>query len=456
MLVWAYAIAIMNKDEPENIYGAKLGSPMILWVSNDWIVLSSDINTVSKYAHEFISLDDREIVKITWNTYQVFSLKQGEYIDKEREKVDDDFSVAHKWNFETFTEKEIHEIPEVLANVCKGRIDFETWSIRSETLESLAEKDYEKIEIIASWSSYFAGLVGCAWFKSLAGIDAEVRVSSEFLYDIFIPQENVLYVFMSQSWETADVRESVRKVQEKWCHTFGIVNTVWSTIARMCDSGMYTHAWIEVGVASTKNVIAQLAVLLMMAVSIWSKKGLQSVEAKTILKELWSLKDTIKEQLVDQDELKKLVESYSHYQNFFFLWRWLLLGTAEEASLKLKELSYLHSEAYATGELKHGPLALVWEDFPCFVMWATQTIYEKTISNVKEISARKAPVVGVVFENSKYQEVYDDVIKIPLTHEQLAPFTTLIPMWLFAVEVAKKLRKDIDKPQNLAKSVTVE
>ena len=455
-IIWAYSVAVINTQNPEELYWIKLGSPMILWITNEGVILSSDINTVSKYATDFISLDDREIVKIEKKSYKIFSLKEKTYIKKEIEKVDDDFCVAYKGDFETFTQKEIHEIPDVLRNVTKGRIDFEKKSITSETLEQLSESGYKKIEIIASWSSYFAGQVGASWCKSLAGIDAEVRVSSEFLYDTFIPQDDVLYIFMSQSWETADVRESVRKVQEKWCNTFWIVNTVWSTIARMCDSWMYTHAWMEVGVASTKNVIAQLAVLLMITISIGTKRNLQGARSREIIEEFGKLPDVIERQLQNQQEIEKLVEKYSKFENFFFLWRWLLQWTAQEASLKVKELSYIHSEAYATWELKHGPLALVWPNFPCFIMWATQSLYEKTVSNVKEIAARKAPVVWIVYENSKHQEIYNDTILLESSDEVLAPFVSLIPMWLFAVWVAKKLGRDIDKPQNLAKSVTVE
>ena len=455
-IVWAYSVAIIDKEKPNEIFWIKLWSPMILWICSDWVIISSDINTVSKYAPEFISLDDREIVHIKDTSYKIFSTKQWDYIKKVHEKVDDDFVVADKWNYKTFTEKEVHEIPQVLENVCSGRINFSDRSISSETLRELAESDYKKIEIIASGSSYFAWQVWCHWLSSLAGIEAQVKVSSEFLYDPFLPNTDTLYVFMSQSWETADVRESVKKVQEKWCDTFGIVNTAGSTIARMCDSWMYTRAWIEVWVASTKNVIAQLAVLLMMWIAFGTKRSLQSSEARDLIWKFWELPDLISRQLQQQNNIETLVSKYSHFTNFFFLWRWLLQWTAQEASLKLKELSYIHSEAYATWELKHGPLALVWKEFPCFVIGTTNHIYEKTVSNIKEIKARKAPVVGIIYENSKHQEIYDDTILIEQTHDMLAPFTALIPNWLFAIWVARALGKDIDKPQNLAKSVTVE
>lgn len=453
-IVWAYSLAIIDTEEPNIIIGAKLGSPMILWISDDGVILSSDINTVSKYATSFVSLDDREIVKIENGAYKIFSL--GEIIEKDIETVSDEFVVAHKWDFETFTEKEIHEIPEVLKNVSQWRINFAEKSIKNETLDTLWKMDIKKIEIIASGSSYFAWQVGVSWFKSLAWVEAEVKVSSEFLYDTFIPNAQTLYIFMSQSGETADVRESVKKVQQKWCHTFGIVNTAGSSISRMCDMWMHTHAWAEIGVASTKNVIAQLSVLLIMALDFGGKRNLQSSTARDIIDHFWKLPEIIIKMLNDQTQIEKIIEKYHTYNDFFYLGRWLLQWTAHESSLKLKELSYLHSESYPTGELKHGPLALVWPEFPCVVIGTTNFLYEKTISNVKEIKARKAPVIGYIYENSKYSEVYDDIVYIPETHDVLAPIVSLIPTWLFAVWVAKKLWKDIDKPQNLAKSVTVE
>jgi len=414
---------------------------MILWVCEDGVIISSDINTVSKYAPEFISLDDREIVHIKDNSYKIFSTKQWNYITKEHEKVDDDFIVADRWNYETFTEKEIYEIPNVLRNVCSGRINFTDRSISSETLLELADANYKKIEIIASGSSYFAGQVWCNWLTSLAWIDAQVKVSSEFLYDPFLAQEDTLYIFMSQSWETADVRESVKKVQQKWCPTFWIVNTAGSTIARMCDTWMYTRAWIEVGVASTKNVIAQLAVLFMISIAIWLNRNLQSSEARDIIWKFWELPDLITRQLDKQDNIDNLVSKYANFNSFFFLGRGLLQGTAQEASLKLKELSYIHSESYATWELKHGPLALVWKDFPCFVIGTTNYIYEKTISNIKEIKARKAPVVGVVYENSKHQEIYDDPILVEEAHDTLAPFTSKLAFCSMSCEnIMKRYR----------------
>lgn len=453
-LIGAYAIAVIDKKNPDTLVGAKLWSPMIVWLGHDWVFLSSDINAVSNVAHEFTTLEDNETVVIKNGKYNVYSL--GQTVEKEFEEIDDRFEAADKGLFETFTEKEINEIPTVLRNSLKWRINFETRTIQNETLSELNEYDIDRIEIIASWSSYYAWVVWSSWFKELSWIQTEVRISSEFLYEKFIPNKKTLYIFISQSWETADVRECIKMVQQKDCLTFGIVNVVWSTIARMCDMGLYTHSGIEIGVASTKNVVGQLAVLLTMAISLWLHRDLQSKDAKLLIENLWKLPAQLEDQLSKPKQIKALAKKYCKYDNFFFLWRNLLQWTAAECSLKLKELSYIHSEAYSTGELKHGPLALVKPDFPIIVINPTNDLREKTISNIKEIKARSGTVFGLISAWDNYTEIYDDYVEMPNTHTLLSPFLPLIPLWLFAVQIAKELWKDVDKPQNLAKSVTVE
>lgn len=453
-LVWAYAIAVIDLENPDILIGAKLGSPMNIWIWKDAIYLASDINALSKFAFEFVNLDDHEIVVIKdWN-YNIYS--SGEEINRETEEITGEMWASDKWKFETFTEKEIFEIPVVLRNALEWRINFETKEITNKTLEELNSLEIENIEIVASGSSYFAWVVGKNWFEELAWLKTEVRVSSEFLYETFLPNKKTLYIFMSQSGETADVRESLKMVKQKWCNTFWIVNVVWSTIARMCDMGLYTHSWVEIWVASTKNVVAQLAVLLLMALSMWLNRNLQLAEAKTIIEKLWELDKKFEWLLEKYNSYKALAKKYSKYNNFFYLWRNLVYWTACETALKLKELSYVHSEAYSTGELKHGPLALISPNFPIIVINPKSIMREKTISNIKEIKARSWMVLWVITSGDDVKDIYDDIMEIPKTHPILTPFLPLIPLWLFAVEIAKNLNRDIDKPQNLAKSVTVE
>ncbi len=453
-LVWAYAIAVIDSENPDTLIWAKLGSPMIIGETDDGVYISSDINTMSAVTGKFISLEDWETVVIKNGKKQIFSLWKE--IFKTVEVIDQTFGKADKGDFETFTQKEIAEVPQVLKNVFQWRIDFERKEIRNDTLDELASHDIENIELIASGSSYFAAEVGKYWFKDLSGLPAEVRISSEFLYETFIPNKKTLYIFLSQSWETADVRESVKIVQQKWCLTFGIVNTVWSTIARMCDLGLYTHCWVEVWVASTKNIVGQYWVLLLMAMHMWLNRDLQSSEVKSIISELAELPQVIENQLSETKKIDEIAKKYHSYESMFFLGRNILYPVAAEWSLKLKELSYIHSECYATGELKHGPLALINPDRPTIVINLKWIMTEKTVSNVKEIAAREWKVLWIISESDAHKDIYDDVITVPETSPTLAPFIPLVPLWSLSVEIAKLLSRDIDKPQNLAKSVTVE
>ncbi len=454
-LVGAYALVVIDCEHPDMILGAKLGSPMIVGVGEGGTFLSSDINAVSRVATEFVTLEDHEVIRIEGGKYSIFSL--GQEVMRASEKITDEFQTATIGNFDTFTEKEINEIPEVFMNALKWRINFETETITNETLDALGDMDIDRIEIIASGSSNYTGMVWASWFREIAHIPCEVRVSNEFLYETFLPSKSTLYIFMSQSGETADVRESLKMVKEKGCLTFGIVNVVGSTIARACDMGLYTHSGVEIWVASTKNIIGQLAVLMLMALSFWLKRDLQVKDAREMIRKMKELPQKFHEQLGDVKKLNPLIEKYAKYQNFFFLGRNLLYGTAAECSLKLKELSALHSECYSSWELKHGPLALIRPDMPCIVLNLKWVLRDKTESNIKEIKARNGTVLGVVTAWEAHRsDLYDDVIEVPTSHPLLSPFLPLIPMWLMAVGIAKKLGRDVDKPQNLAKSVTVE
>ena len=454
LLVGAYAIVAIDKRKPNTLVGAKIWSPMIVWTWKDWVFIGSDINAISKFCKKFYQIEDWEIVVVKNEKLEVFS--SGEKITKDSLEIWKNFEVANKWDFPTFTEKEIHEVSLVLKNVFKWRIDFKEKTITNETLKKLNNFDIKQIEIIASGSSYFAGQVWANWFKSLAWIKTETRISSEFLYDTFLPDKKTLYIFLSQSWETADVRECVKMVKNSSSITFWIVNVVASTIARMCDMGLYSHSWIEVWVASTKNIVWQYWVLLLMALSMGLQRNLEYSKARTIIEDLQELPKKIETCFKQENKIKKLAKKYSKYKNLFFLWRNTLYPVACEWSLKLKELSYLHSEAYSTWELKHWPLALIQDDLPTIVLNLKWVLTEKTESNIKEIKARNGKVLWFISEDDKNKNLYDDYIELPSTNKHLIPFIPLAPIWIFAVEVAKCLNKNIDKPQNLAKSVTVE
>lgn len=455
-IVWAYAIVVIDKNNPNEIIGIKHWSPMIVWVNSEEIFLSSDINALSNVADDFISLENNETIVIKWNTYSIYSLWKK--VNKELTWLDSNSETASKWTFDTFTEKEISEIPDAFENAFKWRINFETLEINNDTLDELNEYDFERVEIIASWSSYFAWLVWANWFKEIAWIECETRISPEFLYSRFIPNKKTLYIFISQSGETADVLQSLKMVKAKLCFTFWIVNVVASTIANMSDLWLYSKAWIEVSVASTKNIIWQLSVLILMALSMWLKRDLQLKDAKQIISKLKDLPNKFREQLNSDnlDKIKDISKAYSKYSSLFFLGRNVVYWTAQECALKFKETTWIHAECYATWELKHGPLALINKDMPCIVINPKWILREKTMSNIQEIKSRHWRVLWIITKWDSNSWEYDETIEIPTTHPLLTPFLPLIPIWTMSVETTKLLWRNVDKPANLAKSVTVE
>lgn len=453
-MVWAYAIAVIDTLSPDTIIGYKLGSPLVVGENENGIFISSDINALSSVAQSYAILEDGEMVIIENGKYKVSI--SGKDIEKTSEQISQKVEISDIGNFTSFTEKEIFDIPDVLENVFNGRINFEQKTVSNETLNELNEHEIERIEMIASGSSYFAGYMGCYYFKELAGISATVTISSEFLYDTFIPDSKTLYIFLSQSWETADVRESLRIVKEKWCLTFGIVNVVGSTIARMADMWLFSHAGVEIWVASTKNVIAQIGVLLVMALSMGQKRWLQHQTYRSLIEEMGKLKDTVLKTIMDCNKIKEIAKKYTWYKSMFFLGRNLLYPVAWECSLKCKELSYIHTESYSTWELKHWPLALVWPEFPTVVLNTNWKFAHKNASNIQEIKARNGKILWIVTQGNKDEHLYDDVIEVPETSEILTPFVILPAMYLFSLYFAQELWREIDKPRNLAKSVTVE
>ena len=453
-LVGAYSLAVIDTQNPWTIVWIKLWSPLIVGSAEDGIYISSDVNALASLAQSYTILEDHEMVVIEDKKYSIYMA--GEQIERASETIDEAQKIDELGNFTSYTEKEIFDIPAVLKNAWSGRINFDEKTIQNETLDALWDLDVERICIISSGSSYYAWDMGCYFFRKFSGISSQTIISSEFLADTFIPDSKTLYIFLSQSGETADVRESMKIVKAKWCMTFGIVNVVGSTIARMADMWLYSHAGVEVGVASTKNVIAQVGVLLLMAMSLGSKRDMQISDVRDMISELSEIPDKISETLMQGPHIKKLAIKYSKYDHMFVLGRNYFYPVAGEASLKCKELSYIHCEAYSAWELKHGPLALVSPEFPTMVFNPMGKFYGKTISNVQEVAAREGPILGFISKNDTHKELYSDAIELPETSELLSVFTWLVSSYLFALYLAEALDRDVDKPRNLAKSVTVE
>lgn len=451
---WAYGIAVIDKENPDEIVGLKLGSPLVIGLKENEYFISSDPNALTWVAEKFIALDDNEMVHITRDGYKILSA--GVEISKDAEEIEGKEDELGMDGYAHYMLKEIHESAKVFYNSISGRINFEENIINSNTLEELGKKDFDRIEIIASGTSNYAGSTWANWFEELAWIPTTVHVSAEFKYKRQFINDKTLYVFISQSWETADVVECLKLVKAKGGLTFWVVNVVGSTIARMTDLGMYTHCWREIWVASTKAFTGNLWVLLTMALFLGNKRDLDYNKYRELLAGIKELPNKIEKVLENIEDVKSLAEKYSKYSDMFFLGRNLMFPIAMEGSLKMKEITYKHSESYPSGELKHGPLSLVDENFPSVLLNPKGKHYDKNISTLKEVKARDGMVIWVVTEWDSNIKEYDDVIIVPEVAEELAPVVVSPALCLFAYYTALHLGREIDKPRNLAKSVTVE
>jgi len=454
-LTWAYALAVIDKENPWTLIWAKIASPLVIGFWQKEFFLSSDPSALKEECENFIPLEDSEIVVIKDWTFNIYNL-ENKILEKNKIELEKKEDLDSLWNFEHYMLKEIHEIPNILKSALAWRIDFTKKEITSKTLEQLNEKKINKIEIIASWTSYNAWIIASNWFEELSDIETSVYVSTEFKYKKHFINKKTLYIFISQSWETADSLECLKIVKNKWWLTFWIINNVASSIARITDMWLYTHSWIEIWVASTKAFIWQLWVLLLMALSLWNSRNLDYLKFKEIVENLEKLEWKLENPLKNTPNIKKLSEKYSKYKNMFFLWRNLFSWTALEGSLKLKEITYNHSEAYSAWELKHWPLSLIDKDLPTVLINPKNKLNLKNISTLKEIQARNWPVIWVTSYWDKNSNLYDDIIEIDDIIEELSPFLVATSLNLFAYYMALDLGREIDKPRNLAKSVTVE
>ncbi|MBW7954245.1 glutamine--fructose-6-phosphate transaminase (isomerizing) [Candidatus Gracilibacteria bacterium] len=454
IITGAYALVVVDIENPETIIALKLGSPLVLGFSGKEVFLSSDSNALSNMTQNYIPIDDNEMVIIDKNGYKI--LNSGVEIKKEKinsiyyDKENDMGSFKH------FMEKEIFEIPNIIDNVLGGRVFFDQKEIKSNALDKIDIKNIDKIEIIASGTSYNAGLIASYLFEEIAEIQTIVHISTEFKYKKQFISPKTLYIFISQSGETADSLECLKMVKNKGGNTFGVVNVVGSSIARLTDNGLYTHSGVEIGVAASKTFIGQLLTLFIMSLYFGNKRNLDYNKYIDALEGLKTLKDDINKTLLDARKIKEISQKYSKYKNMFFLGRNMFYPLSMEGSLKCKEITYNHTESYSAGELKHGPLSLIDENFPSILLNPDSKLYDKNISSLKEIQARKGKVIGIISSGDEHKNEYDDTIEIPKTNKYNSLFTTGVVLQLFAYYMADELGREIDKPRNLAKSVTVE
>jgi len=452
-----YGIAVMSERNDKEIVVARMGSPIVLGVGQEENFISSDPSALIPYTKKVIYLDDGEIAVVTGAGFSVTNI-QGVTKNKKTETVSWDVSAIQKNGFKHFMLKEIFEAPEVIENTIRGRI-IDDSSVRLGGIDDVltAIKTLHRLVIVGCGSAYYAGQVGRLMFEEYAGLPVEVELGSEYRYRRNLNNKHSALLAVTQSGETADTLASVRLAKKLGLLTLGIVNSVGSTIARETDAGVHNHAGPEIAVASTKAFISQLVVMVLLAVLIGREKGMSKNEATEILTGMTKLPDILSQVLKQADGIRQIAEKYAKSTNMIFIGRKMHAPIANEGALKLKEVSYVHAEAYAGGELKHGAIAMLGPDFPVFAIAPQDDVYEKMLSNIEEVRARKTPVILLTTTDARRAEAMaNDIIYVPKVHPILQPIVSTIPLQLFAYYVGVAKGLNVDQPRNLAKSVTVE
>lgn len=428
----SYAFGIINELETDVLYALRKDSPLIIGVGENENFIASDVPSILKYTNKYIDIENDEIVKITKDEVTVYD-KNCNIINKEISVFEGNANLVEKNGYETYMLKEIHEEAEVIKKTSEASIDFDITK-------------YDEIDIVACGSAYHAGLVGKYMIEKLCNIKVNVCIASEYQYDKHFYKGKTLVIAISQSGETADTKKCVNIANDMGVDTLGIVNVKGSSIARICKHVIYTLAGPEIAVATTKAYLAQITTLILLAV----KNSKEKINTEDLQKLPYYI-----ETLINKDYTSLANMLYTK-DDIYFIGRGIDYALCMEGSLKLKEISYIHSEAYAAGELKHGTISLISEGTPVIVVATSDGLYLKTISNAKEVKARGAYVILVTDKEVINEGVYDELISIPKVTEELRPILTIIPLQLISYEVAKLKGNDIDKPKNLAKSVTVE
>jgi glucosamine--fructose-6-phosphate aminotransferase (isomerizing) len=452
----AYGIAAISTHAPDTLYGARLSSPLVIGVGEGEYILASDATALMQHTKKVIYLEDYDVAIVKADSISVHNLKHDYVNEPQTELLDYDSEEAVLGSYPTFMLKEIFEAPETIRTATVGRVLAEQGIIKLGGLETVAQQlNYiDRIVIVACGTASYAGLIGEYLIEELAGIPVEVQLGSEFKYRNEPFSRSTALIVVSQSGETTDTIAALKKVEDYGVLKLGVVNAVGSTIARKTDAGVYCHAGPEKAVASTKAFIAQVTVLLLIAMHL--SNGSTKL-FMPLLQELEELPKKAQKVLDQAEHIKEIALKYKDYRDFLYIGRGYAYPCALEGALKLKECALIHAEGYAAGEMKHGPLAMIDENFPTFAIASNSPLLEKTYSNIEEIRARKGPVVAVASEgNETIKKLVDDVIFIPETMEQTQPILTAIVMQLFAYYIATAHDLDVDRPRNLAKSVTVE
>ncbi|MGB0788104.1 MAG: glutamine--fructose-6-phosphate transaminase (isomerizing) [Marinirhabdus sp.] len=460
-VVGAYAIAVFDKNKPDEIVVAKLGSPLAIGIGDDEFFIASDASPFIEFTKNAIYLEDEEMAIVRrGREVRLRKIKSDILIAPNIQQLKLNLEQIEKGGYDHFMLKEIYEQPAVIKDTYRGRLLAGKGIIKLGGLEDHIQKfiNADRIVIVACGTSWHAGLVAEYIFEDLARISVEVEYASEFRYRNPIITEKDVVIAVSQSGETADTLAAIKLAKQKGAFVYGICNVVGSTISRETDSGTYTHAGPEIGVASTKAFTTQITVLTMIALKLAKIKGtLSRSEYVRHLRELETIPKHVAEALETDEKIKEIAKVFKNSRNFLYLGRGYNFPVALEGALKLKEISYIHAEGYPAAEMKHGPIALIDEQMPVVVIAVNSNHYEKVVSNIQEIKSRAGKIIAVVSKgDTTVREMADYVMEVPHTPDALSPLITTIPLQLLSYHIAVMLGKNVDQPRNLAKSVTVE
>jgi len=453
-----YGIAVIYEKEPDKIIAARKGSPLVVGLGENESFIASDVSAIIAHTKQIIYMEDGELIELHKDNFKTKTI-EDEDVEKEIHEVSMTIDEISKGGYAHFMLKEIMEQPESIYNSMRGRIIIENGTSKLGGLEAVVDRlvDSERIIISACGTSWHAGLTGEYMFEQFTRIPTEVEYASEFRYRNPIVNKDDTIFFISQSGETADTFAALREAKIRGALCLGICNVVGSSIARETHSGVYTHAGPEIGVASTKAFTSQLVVMALITLLIARKKNMSLVDGKSIANELESIPGKVKKILLLNDKIEQIADEFKDAENFLYLGRGYNFPVALEGALKLKEISYIHAEGYPAAEMKHGPIALIDENMPAIFIAPKDSTYEKIISNIQEVKARKGRIIAIANENDNYiDNLVDYSIKIPETIRMLTPLLTVIPLQLLAYHIAVKKGLNVDQPRNLAKSVTVE
>ena len=457
-VVGAYAISVIANDSPGKIVAARFGPPLIIGLSKTEQYVASDVAAILEYTKDVIYLDDGEIATVTGNGVKTID-KDNLPVDKEVTEILWDLDKIEKGGYKHFMLKEIHEQCDTIRDSIRGRFDVANGTALLGGLRDFLPQilSASNLYITACGTSYHAAMIGENLIESFAGIPAEVEYASEFRYKDPIIDEDTVVIAISQSGETADTLAAVKMAKKKGATVLGICNVVSSSIARETDGGVYIHAGPEIGVASTKAFTAQVAVLTLLAQALGRLTGMSLAEGKRFVKDMNNIPDLAKIVLDSSAHIKKIARKFKNADNFLYLGRGFNYPVALEGALKLKEISYIHAEGYPAAEIKHGPIALIDEKMPVVFIAPQDKTYEKVLSNMEQVKARKGSIIVIATEgDKKIKKIADWVISIPKVKSYLYPIMTVIPLQLLAYHIAVLRGCDVDQPRNLAKSVTVE